>query len=181
MQRAMFEACSSLTCISMPNTIASWSIGPFASCRALKRLWISASTTSFSTYGVDGCYSLTKLVFPPGGTTFGTYFFSTCSSLKELILPSTTTALQGYCINNCYALPKITLPASVTTIGSSFQNAYGLKELHFQSATPPVADGSNAFKNLPTDCIIYVPTGSLSAYTTATNYPNPNTYTYVEE
>lgn len=33
----------------------------------------------------------------------------------------------------------------------------------------------------PTGCKIYVPTGSLAAYTSTSNYPSSSTYTYIEE
>ena len=52
----------------------------------------------------------------------------------------------------------------------------GLHQIH---TIPPIAINSS-FTDIPTDCIIYVPQGSLSAYKSASNYPNPNTYTYVE-
>ena len=41
--------------------------------------------------------------------------------------------------------------------------------------------GSYTFTSLPTTCVIYVPTGTLSAYTGTSNMPNKNTYTYIEE
>jgi hypothetical protein len=70
----------------------------------------------------------------------------------------------------------------VTSIAAlAFSSCYGLGEIHLQSATPPTVANSNAWQSLPTDCIIYVPIGSLSAYTSATNYPSSSKYTYVEE
>jgi hypothetical protein len=39
---------------------------------------------------------------------------------------------------------------------------------------------SYAFNGIPSDCIIFVPAGSLSAYTSAQNYPSSSTYTYIE-
>jgi hypothetical protein len=41
-------------------------------------------------------------------------------------------------------------------------------------------ESSTTFANIPTDCVIVVPTGTLSAYTSATNYPDSATYTYIE-
>lgn len=56
-----------------------------------------------------------------------------------------------------------------------------MKSIHFLPTTPPTVAEANAWTNLPTDCTIYVPTGTLADYTTAANYPDPATYTYVEE
>ena len=48
-------------------------------------------------------------------------------------------------------------------------------------ASPPTVNNANAFSGLPTDCVIYVPTGKLADYTSAQNYPSSATYTYAEE
>jgi hypothetical protein len=55
-----------------------------------------------------------------------------------------------------------------------------MAELKFEGSTPPTAVNSVVFNNFSSDCKIYVPAGSLAAYTAATNYPDPNTYTYIE-
>jgi len=68
----------------------------------------------------------------------------------------------------------------VTDIGgSAFYNCYSLGYIRFESETPPTVSNSNVFYNLPTTCIIYVPSDSLEMYKSATNYPDSNTYTYV--
>ena len=52
----------------------------------------------------------------------------------------------------------------------AFQACFGVKEYHLLPATPPTLSNTNAFNNIPDDCIIYVPAGSLEAYQTATNW-----------
>jgi hypothetical protein len=57
-----------------------------------------------------------------------------------------------------------------------------LNEIHFHAETPPTLSGAFFNANTaPRAVVIYVPQGSLSSYTSASNYPDPNTYTYVEE
>lgn len=58
---------------------------------------------------------------------------------------------------------------------------YSLGEIHFNQAMPPTVIASNTFAEIPTDCKIYVPAGSLEAYKSASNYPDPTIYTYIEE
>lgn len=89
-------------------------------------------------------------------TIYGSAFSST--SIICLILYSTVELLKNY----------------------SLANMQFIGELKFKSVEPPVAEGSYTFQNLPTDCKIYVPRGSLEAYTTATNYPSSTTYQYIE-
>lgn len=121
------------------------------------------------------------LCLPYGMTALGNY--AICNNfVREVQIPDTVTSIGNNVFQNCYAIASLIIPSSVTSIGTNcFSNCYGLAELHFKSATPPTVANSNAFTNLPTDCKIYVPQGSLSAYTSATNYPSSSTYTYVEE
>ena len=80
----------------------------------------------------------------------------------------------------CMSLVSITIPESVSTIGSyAFANLYGITFVKFVSEAPPTLSSSNVFENLPKDCIIYVPSGSRDMYIDATNYPDPDVYTYV--
>lgn len=45
-----------------------------------------------------------------------------------------------------------------------------MKEYHFKSSTPPTITNRYVFSNIPSDCVIYVPQGSLTAYQTATSW-----------
>ena len=82
----------------------------------------------------------------------------------------------------CQGLANIKIPDAVTSIGNiAFGYCYSLAKMRFEPKTPPSVSNSNAFTGIPTDCIISVPTGTRSAYTSATNYPDPATYTYIEE
>ena len=70
------------------------------------------------------------------------------------------------------------LPSTITTICKMPFTA--LEYLKFKSITPPTCADSTYMGSLPTYCRILVPRGTLNAYKTATNYPNPTTYTYEE-
>lgn len=84
-------------------------------------------------------------------------------------------------------ITSVIIPNTVTDIGYGvFANCTDLESITFEGSTPPTVDGSNpygegtAFEELPSTCVIRVPTGSLSAYTSAENYPDSTEYTYVE-
>ena len=115
------------------------------------------------------------------GAFFG-YNYSGDRALRKLNAPEASTQIKGTCFNECRSLYRLNIPSGVTTIAASaFTNCTALRQLHFYPATPPTVDNANAFNNLSTDCVIYVPTGKLNDYKTASNYPDSNTYTYVEE
>lgn len=103
--------------------------------------------------------------------------------MKELDMrESAITTIKGYFGSQNAELEKIYLPRGLTKINSSFSfNNNGLKEIHFTSQTPPTIGSSSYLSGVPTGCTIYVPTGTLATYKSATNYPSPTTYTYVEE
>lgn len=95
---------------------------------------------------------------------------------------------NGFVPKQTQCIEKITFGENVEQIGTFYLGAqnyellklYSLKEIHFLSATPPTINSS--FESyIPTTCKIYVPTGSLSAYTSASNYPSSSKYTYIEE
>ena len=76
----------------------------------------------------------------------------------------------------------VIIPSSITTIGESvFSECDYLTSITFKSSTPPTIVSGDAFPNND-NVVIRVPTGSLSAYQNAENYPNSgySNYTYVE-
>lgn len=200
-----FYNCCSLTSIIIPNTMTSIGSSTFYNCYSLTSVTISSSVTSIGDDAFKGCYSLTSIIIPGSVTSISTGAFSYCSSLSSvtvsdtitsigssafstcfvlfnIVIPGSITSISQSIFSNCYSLSSITIPDSVTSISNNaFNNCYGLSEIHFTSATPPTVVASSAFSGVPTDCKIYVPTGSLSAYTSATNYPSSSTYTYIEE
>ena len=91
------------------------------------------------------------------------------------------TAIPAYFCKNCDYLYEVTIPEPISEIGiQAFANCPALRQISFYPTTPPTVTNSNAFANLPTSCQIYVPSGCLSAYTSATNYPSSSTYSYYE-
>ncbi len=127
-------------------------------------------------------YTLKGVSIPSSVTSLGNSCFYNCYSLKEVSIPSSVTSLGTYCFYTCYSLTSLEIGTGVTTIGKQWlRNCRSLRSLKFKPTTPPTitADTSN-YQNVPTNCKIYVPTGKLSNYTSAANYPSSSTYTYVE-
>ena len=104
--------------------------------------------------------------------SLNSYAFNYCYSLASITIPDGVTSIESSTFNNCYSLASITIPSGVTSVGSgAFANCYGMREYHFLSTTPPTLPNTNAFNNIQSDCVIYVPVGSLEAYKTASNWP----------
>ena len=179
---AAFSGCYSLSSIIIPDSVTSIGNGAFGSCYSLSSITIPDGVTSIGVYAFYSCYSLSSIIIPDGVTSIGVYAFYSCYSLSSITIPDSVTSIGEAAFSDCYSLSSIIIPDSVTSIGNNaFSYCYGIAHLYFLSTTPPSVLSSDAFLDIPTDCVIHVPVGSLSAYTSATNYPSSSTYTYVED
>lgn len=129
----------------------------------------------------NGCYSLERVSLPKTATTTQTSLFDGCFSMKKITFPTGVTYLAQRLFYNCKSLQFFEVQDGVTTIDSNaFYNCTGLMAIKFKPTTPPTVSGSTTFNNLFAKCKIYVPTGTLSDYTTETNYPSSLSYDYIE-
>ena len=128
---------------------------------------------------VDGCElelgsgSDSNCVMGPTGDNRRVYR----NMLKRVEVGSSVTSIGDGAFSYCYCLSSAVIPDSVTSIGGrAFSNCYGIKEYHCKPLTPPTLSSTNVFSEIPSDCIIYVPVGSLESYTTATNWSTYASY-----
>ena len=199
-----FQYCYALASIIIPNSVTSISSSVFYNCYSLQSITISDSVTNIEGYTFYNCFSLQSITIPDGVAIISQSAFYYCYSLQSITIPDTVTRINNNAFQNCWSLQSITIPNGVTSIGSNafyycysltsvtipdsvtsigsyaFQLCCGLGSIKFTSTTPPTVLSGNAWYNIPTSCIIYVPTGTLNAYKAATNYPSPSTYTYIE-
>jgi len=176
-----FQSCYVLTSVTIPEGVTSIGLSAFQYCIALTSITIPESVTSIGSSAFSGCYVLTSVTIPEGLTSIAGGAFVDCYNLISVTIPEGVTSIEMRTFGNCSALTSITIPEGVTSIDSNaFQNCYGLGFIKFRSVTPATVSNANAWTNLPIDCIIYVPQGSLSAYKNASNYPSSSEHTYVE-
>ena len=176
-----FQYCTSLTSVTIPSSVTTIGDYAFQYCTSLTSVTLLSRATSIGSSVFYYCTSLTSVTIPSGVTSIGSSAFQYCTSLTSVTIPSSVTSISSYAFRYCASLTSITIPSSVTSIGSSALNSiYSASALVFKPSSPPTA-GSSAFANLPKDCVIHVPAGSLAAYTSASNYPSSSTYTYVED
>lgn len=171
-----------LTTVTLPSSVSTIGNRVFAQCRNLTYLDLSlTSISSIGEYLASEDAALQTLKLPAAITSIGRNTCYKCSSLTSVTIPSGVTSIGISAFDSCTSLTSIVIPANVVTISpQSLYNCTSLTSIKFEGSTPPAASNSSWFSGVPTTCTIQVPTGSLTAYTTANNYPNPNTYTYVE-
>jgi hypothetical protein len=91
----------------------------FSNCSSLTSVTIPDSVTSIGNYAFYHCSSLTSVVIPEGVTSIGDNAFAYCDSITEIVIPNGVTSIGSQAFRNCSSLESVTIPDSVTSIGSS--------------------------------------------------------------
>ena len=166
-----FYYCYSLASINLPESMTSIGTYAFYYCCSLASITIPESVTNIGTYVFQNCYSLASITIPDSVTSIGDSTFNACHSLASITIPESDTNIRESTFMACHSLASITIPESVTNIGAyAFNGCYGMAEYHLKPTTPPTLYNTNAFTNIPSDCVIYVPQGCLEAYQNDTKW-----------
>ena len=112
-----FEDCSSLTGITIPDSVTSIEYRAFYYCRSLTSITIPDSVTSIGDEAFRGCSSLTSLTIPNSVTSIGDEAFSKCSGLTSITIPNSVTSIGNGAFCECRSLTSITIPDSLISIG----------------------------------------------------------------
>jgi len=113
-----FSNCTSLTSITIPDSVTSIGGSAFSYCTSLKSITISDSVTSIGSYAFYNCTSLKSVTIGNGVMSIGTYAFSRCYDLVRITIPDSVTSIGDYAFADCKYLKKIVIPDSVKFISS---------------------------------------------------------------
>ena len=171
----VFYGCNALSSITIPSNVTSVGNSIFQNCEALSSVVFLSNTTNIGNSIFSGCYSLSSVIIPSNITKINDSTFSNCYNLSSITIPSNVTSIGTSAFSNCNNLSSITIPLKVTSINASaFSGCQGMKAYYFKSTIPPTLSNINAFNNIPSDCIIYVPRSEnqtvLESYKTAANW-----------
>ena len=89
----------------------------FSGCSSLTSITIPESITSIGNGVFENCSGLTSVTIPNGVTKIGDSAFSDCSSLTSITIPESVTSIDKGTFSDCSGLTSITIPESVTSIG----------------------------------------------------------------
>ena len=138
-----FCGCSSLTEITIPETVTTIGSGAFTS-TGLTSVVIPNGVTNLGSDAFSSCKNLNSVTLPATLTEVPDSLFSDCSSLTNVTMPNGITAIGSRAFNYCTGLSKINLPDSVTEIKSSaFSMTKSLTSVHFPAGLQTIGD--NAF------------------------------------
>ena len=175
-----FMGCTSLSTVVIPENCSIYE-STFSDCSALTCIVLPVMS-DIPDSCFSGCSALTSTSMEISGiTTIGIDAFNQCKALNTFTIPEDVTRIESGTWFGCTALTSIVIPEAVIYINSgAFDSCYSLTSVKFISSTPAEINGDLSNDVLNPFCIIYVPQGTLEAYTTAENYPDPTIYTYIE-
>lgn len=161
-----FYKCN-LTSISIPNSVTSIEVHAFEY-NALTNVTIPESVTSLKGYAFQYCRSLVSVVINGGITTIYGSTFAYCTKLTSVVIPESVTQILDQAFLTC-ALTSVVIPSGVTSIGARAFYYNDLVTVEMKPTTPP-SISSNTFQNCTRLKTIKVPSASLNAYKSATNW-----------
>ncbi|MBC3804257.1 leucine-rich repeat protein [Acetobacterium fimetarium] len=132
---SLYNKSKSVVDVVIPGTLGGKkvvAIGEYAfyDCSSLTNVTIPDSVTSIGSSAFNGCSSLTSVTIPDGVTNIGSWAFQKCSSLTTINIPDSVTNIGYGAFEECSRLTNITIPNSVTTIGGRvFDKCTGLTSI----------------------------------------------------
>lgn len=157
---------SILTAVEANSEITALLTSAFGGCAGLEHC-ILPSVTVFPSSVFYACAKILDVSLSSAITYIPSSVFQYCVSLVSITLPSDLTQLGASCFQYTLSLSEITIPAGVTSISANcFNQATNLTSIHVLPTVPPTLS-TNIFVGLPSDFVIYVPVGTLSAYQSA--------------
>ena len=185
-----FAGCLALESITIPDSIGLLGTDIFDGCIALRSLTLSGLCNSIDMSMCKGCSALKSVSMPPSVGYINEGAFSGCTTLEAVAIPSTVTAIDQYMFDACVALTSVTIPDGVYSIGDyafqgctalpcvtipenvnmigagAFEMCDSIGEYRVKASSPPSLQSVSDI-TVPSDCVIYVPGGCMSDYTSA--------------
>lgn len=126
----LFNGCSELTSVILPDTITSIGSGAFVGCSNLTEVNIPEKVTEIENAVFSGCTNLSKITLPSSITKIGSWAFLNCCKLEEINIPEKVTQIGDMSFINCWNLKNINLPDTITSIGASaFENCVSVNHI----------------------------------------------------
>ena len=97
-----FRGRTSLTNVTIPNSVTSIGYSAFLGCSSLTSVTIPNSVTNIGDYAFSGCESLTSVTIPDSVTIIGSVAFSDCTSLTSVTIPDSVTSIGSAAFEGCY-------------------------------------------------------------------------------
>ena len=164
-----FHNCSSLTSVTIPDSVTSIGNSAFSNCSSLTSVTIPDGVTSIGVEAFYKCTRLQSVTIPDSVTSIGNSAFSNCSSLTSVVIGNSVTSIGQSAFNGCSSLTSVTIPDGVTWIDMwAFSNCSSLTSVYitdieawcnisfYSDDANPLCNGANLYLNneLVTELVI---------------------------
>jgi len=150
-----FEYRTSLTSVTIPNSVTTIGEGAFSYCTSLTAVTIPSGVTTIGDRAFSGCTALTSVTIPNSVTSIGNEAFESCHDLTTVTIGSNVTTIGNFAFRDCTSLTSIAFLGLVApTVGPGWIDyaPAGLRG-HAYAASNFPAPGGN-FKGLRMGAVI---------------------------
>lgn len=164
-----FYGCSNFSQLTLNEGLEIIEKQAFNQCKKLTSVAIPNSVTTLGEYAFAYNSGLTSVTIGSGLTSVGNYIFANCSGITNVSITEGLTKLGYAMFNNCKKLSSVVIPSTIEYIGdNAFSYCSGLTSVTCLAENPPELGGTAVFYK--STCPIYVPSQSVNAYKSATNW-----------
>lgn len=175
-----FYACTGLTSATIPNSVTSIGQFSFYHCTGLTYFVIGNSVGSIGRTAFCGSLKLKEFIVSESNANFSSVEGVLFNKNKDKLIhypndkapvytiPEGVTSIEWHAFCGGTGLTSVTIPAGVTVIGQeAFCDCLGLTEIHCKGLNVPTIFSASFYNANQTNCKVYVPQGTLDAYTGA--------------
>jgi hypothetical protein len=138
---------TSLTNVTIPNSVTSFGFGAFGRCTSLTSAIIGNGVPDIADSAFFGCTSLTNITIPASVTSLGVGAFSGCSNLTIVTIPNSVTNIGHYAFADCTNLTGLYFRGNAPAVDSTlFQDDVAVTAFYL----PGKSGWGTNFAGLPT-------------------------------
>lgn len=160
--------------------------GAFQDCQ-ITSIVIPETISRLPNMAFNACHELQKVTLPSSISDLGMGTFAYCTSLTEINIPDSVSSIPRYTLGDTPSLTSISLPETIDIIEEGAFKRSGLKEIDIPRSVIYIGEDSfeceelekivlhwrsqanfnvsvQAFTNVPSSCVIYIPEGTQPVY-----------------
>jgi hypothetical protein len=161
-----FALCTSLTSVTITNSVTSIGNYAFYVCTSLTNVTLGNSITNIGTSAFNDCVGLTSVTIPNSVTSIGSSAFQSCWSLTSVTIGNGVTSIGIGAFVGCTGLTNVMIPYSVTGIGAgAFNDCTSLTAITVAPTNSVYSSVAGVLFNKSQTTLIQCPGGKAGSYT----------------